>query len=397
MLLVLKTFRIVKKLRLKILNASKTLNISMIKKLFSRKASGKIAVMCCIFVLPGFQSASKQSGTIVLHDEKLPITPKEYYIADVTDDREDRSAVAWLLPDASAKEPSKVDLQGGGLVAVKQFINHNLPHNNILRPVVISLKKFMVTETMQGNGGIEGKISLGMSFGLLQDDTTKHLVDYNGSIKYTRAPGPAQDVEPMLRQSLGKGLGYFDAWMNQQAGSNIKLAKAVEVTFIDYQDKTEDDTVYYATNRPLTWSDFKGKIPQSRFAAEVYPVIGYDEQVGVEQGVIKVMIGVKVSLPKSAAWAREDSRSDYTLNHEQRHFDIAKIAAEQFKQKLRAEHLPVTNYDGYINSDYLDAYREMDDMQKQYDDETSHGTDHAAQERWNEKIDLQLKYFRVKK
>ncbi len=83
--------------------------------------------------------------------------------------------------------------------------------------------------------------------------------------------------------------------------------------------------------------------------------------------------------------------SDYALNHEQRHFDIAKIAAEHFKRKLASEQLPVDNYDGFINYDYLDAYREMDKLQEQYDKETDHGANHAAQEGWDRKIDEELR------
>jgi len=53
--------------------------------------------------------------------------------------------------------------------------------------------------------------------------------------------------------------------------------------------------------------------------------------------------------------------------------------------------LTVDNYEGIINSDYLDAYREMDTLQKQYDNETRHGMDQFAQQRWNERIDKELR------
>lgn len=342
----------------------------------------------------GFSMAAQQKATIILHDELVPVAPKEFYIANVTDERSDRSAVAWLVsPAKTANQPEKyaVDLQGGCLVAIKGFIGHNLQRNNELRPITIGLKKFMVTEIALANGLVEGHAIAVMEFSLQHDDDEMlHLVDYNDNITYTRSPGPPQDIEPTLRHMLENGLVYLNIWMNRQAGTNILLAKFLKITFTDYMEKPEGDSIYYSAKRLLTWDDFKSKIPNSRYDAEVFPSIGYDERTDVTNGVINVGLAIKVSLPKSAAWVRNGSMNDYTLNHEQRHFDIAKIAAEHFEQKLKVENLTTTNFEGIINVDYLDAYREMDALQKQYDDETRHGADQAEQERWNKKIDNEL-------
>ena len=337
-----------------------------------------------------------------MHDEPIPVTPKEFYVANVIDERDTRTAIAWILPVGSTQsnQPKAypVDFQGGGFVAVKQFIDHNLPCNKALRPVVISLKKFMVTESALPGGIVEGHVTLIMSFDMEHgDDEILHLADYNGSAIYIRNAGPPQEIEPTLRHVLESGLVYLNTWMNQQAGTNIKLAKAVKVSFTDYTEKPEGDTIYYAIERPLRWDDFQSKIADSRFAAEVMPTIGYDEQTQLTRGIVELNLAIKVCLPKSACWVKEGSRNDYTLNHEQRHFDIAKIAAEHFKQKIKAENLSVSNYDGPVNVDYLDAYREMDTLQKQYDNETRHGTDQSAQQRWNERIDKELKEFGVKR
>jgi hypothetical protein len=184
--------------------------------------------------------------------------------------------------------------------------------------------------------------------------------------------------------------------MNQQAGTNSKLAKAVKITFTDYSEKPEGDSIYYSVSRPLTWDDFQSKIPNHRFDAEVFPTVGYNERKEVINSVINVGLEIKVCLPKSAAWVKDGNRNNYTLNHEQRHFDIVKIAAGHFKKKIDAENLTVSNYEGIINFEYLETYREMNSLQKQYDDETLHGADQSAQQRWNERIDQELKAYGVK-
>ena len=365
----------------------------MIKKEFNLQGRYSLLLIVVILLFTWFRSAAQQTGNIILKDEQVPVTPKEFYIANVIDERDDRGAVAWLLPAASKQNQPKaypVDLQSGGFVAVKQFINHNLPYDKTLNPVVIGLRKFMVTESALPNGLVEGHVAVIMLFSLQQKDTTIHLLDYKGNAAYTRNAGPAQDIEPTLRHTLENGLVYLDAWMNKEAGTNVKLARGVKVIFTDYKEKTEGDSIYYAVNRSLTWDDFKSNIPTRRFDAEVFPGIGYDEHKEIINGIIHVSIAMKVYLPKSAAWVRDGRRNDYTLNHEQRHFDIAKIAAEHFKQKINAENLTVDNYEGIINFEYLETYREMDALQKQYDAETRHGDDAAAQSQWNEKIDKEL-------
>ncbi|HEY4327890.1 MAG TPA: hypothetical protein VGN20_28160 [Mucilaginibacter sp.] len=376
----------------------------MIKSILTHQNHFRFGIIFFILFFSGFKPRSLQKAEIILQDERLPITPKEFYVINVVDERENRSAVAWLLPaiTAGSEQPKAypVDLKGGGLVAVKQFIDRNLPHNAALRPVVIGLKKFIVTETALAGGRVEGHVNLVIAFYLKQDDDEPsdiglHLADYNGSAVYNRPAGPPQEIEPTLRHLLESGLNYLNTWMDRQADNNIKLAKSVKISFTDYLEKTEGDTIYYATNRPLKWPDFQAKVENSKYDAEIFASIGYDERTEVTKGVINITMGIKVFVPKSACWAKSGSRNDYTLNHEQRHFDIAKIASEHLKQKLKAETLPVGNYDGPINVDYLDAYREMDELQRQYDSETSHGSNHSEQQRWNERIDKELKQYGV--
>jgi hypothetical protein len=359
-------------------------------------------ILILIFIsLTGFQSAQKTIDNIALPDDRIPITPKEFYVAKVIDERDDRSAVAWLVPAKFLKDAQPktypVDLQGGALKAIKQFIDHNLPQNKALRPVIISIKKVSIKETALADNRVEGKVSLIFSFNLDRgEDEPLHLADYNGSAVYNRDAGQTQNIGPAFGYVLANGLEYVNGWMNSQAETNIKLAHGVKITFTDYDEKTEGDSIYYKVKRPVTWADFQSKVPDSKYEAEVFPTLGYDEHAEIVKGIINLGLAVKVCLPKSASWAKESSRNNYTLNHEQRHFDIVKIAAEHFKQKIRARHLSTENYDGPINEEYLDAYREMNNLQQQYDTETHHGTNVAEQERWNERIDKELKVLGVK-
>ena len=355
----------------------------------------KCILLFIIVTFSSFQSTPKQIDSIVLVDERLPVTPKEFYIAKVIDQRADKNPVALLFPTTNVKsvQPKAypVDLQGGALPAIKQFISNNVPRNAKLRPLIISLKKISIRETALAGSMVEGRVNVMFSFALdMGEDEMQYLGDYNGNAVYNRDAVQGHDIEPTLRHVFVNGLLYINTWMNQQAETNIKLVYGVKVTFTDYSEKPEGDSIYYTPKRPLTWADFQSKIPNSKYEAEVFPTLGYDEHTEIIKGIINLHIAVKACLPKSASWAKEGSKNDYTLNHEQRHFDIVKIAAEHFKQKIKSRNLPTNNYDGPINEEYLDAYREMNNLQKQYDDETHHGTDVFEQQKWNKKIDREL-------
>jgi hypothetical protein len=260
----------------------------------------------------------------------------------------------------------------------------------------MSIKELRLTETSPSPGRIDGRLVIDVSFGLQRDyGVVTQLVSYSGGTRYTRVETQADMPESIIRKGLENALTYFNNWINKYANSDIRLAKAVKVTFTDYTEKPEGDTIYYSTKRPLVWSDFRDKPNNGPYEAEVFAGIGYDEHTSVEKGIIHVILDIKTYIPKSAAWVR-GMPDDYILNHEQRHFDLAKIVSEHFKQKIAAMKLPADTYDGYINEQYLETLREETRMQKQYDRETHHGTDHEAQETWNEKIDKELKALGVK-
>jgi hypothetical protein len=217
-------------------------------------------------------------------------------------------------------------------------------------------------------------------------------LEYRGGIHYLRYRDNPALAESQLRSILTNGLIYFNNWIKINVNTNKKLAKAVNIRFSDFKEKPEGDTIYYAANRPLTWADFQSKLkPGGKYMAEVMPGLGYDLNADMKNGTINVDLAVKTYLAKSTCRAYFEGRSDYTLNHEQRHFDVVKIIAEQFKRKIKANRLTPDNFEAIINMQYLDSYRDMDAMQKAYDGETGHGMNKAAQDKWNNKIDAGLK------
>jgi len=341
----------------------------------------------------GFKTGQKPGDPIALRDEKLNFTPREFYIADVIDERANKNSVASIVykDEAQSYVTRLADLKNGAANAIKLFVLGNLHQDKKLRQIVITLKEFKLTENSIHGGKVNGHLAMNISFGMQKDYGVLQLVNYTGGVRYTRLDIQTNMAETILSQGITEALSWFNTWINKYADSDPRLAKSVQVSFSDYTEKPEGDTIYYSSKRPLSWADFKDKPRASNFEAEIFASVGYTEHVSVEKGIIKLDIAVKVNMPKSGSWVRGGSLDDYALNHEQRHFDIAKIVGEHFKQKIAGMELPPDNYDGFINVEYLETLRELTRMQTQYDRETHHGADRAAQATWNAKIDKELK------
>lgn len=361
----------------------------------------RLMLLCLFLCLSAFRTGMQPIVYITLQNQALGINAKEFYIANVDDGRKDNTKIGRLQPFISGadKQPEVYDIDfKGGTAAIKNFMSYGLPADKSKCPIIIKLNTLFVTENPVESGLVKGDIKLTISFYLQNGEDAVHLVDYNTNTTYRRKPGPAQQIEPLLRSALNNSLVYLNNWMNAQAGTNIKLAKGVKVSFTDYNEPVEGDTIYYSVNRPLKWADFQGKQQTgSRNGAEVFAGLGYDENVNVSGGIVHVTLAMKVYVPKSASWVSTGTLNSNSLEHEQRHFDIAKLVAGHFKKNITAEKLPPDNYDGTINMAYLDAMREMNEMQKKYDAETVHGLNAYQQRLWNARIDDELATLGIRK
>ncbi|GAA4453511.1 hypothetical protein GCM10023189_18680 [Nibrella saemangeumensis] len=352
--------------------------------------------LSAFFTVYFFVGLKPAAEPIVLKAEPLPFTPKEFYIADVIDERPERGGIGHLIT-TPGRPAERVDLQGGTVPALRQFVRQSLRQNQSLRAIAIRLKQCKITETAATGNRVEGRIVVGMAFDILRDGESVRLVEYQGGARYNRPASQLTSIEPTLRQSLTDALKFLNTWMNQQANQNEKLAKDLKVTFTDYVNTAETDSVFYAVNRPLTWNDFRAKPSGiSRYAAAVFPSFGYEGGSETVNGVLNVKLILKVYVLKSSSWVKEVARNDYALNHEQRHFDIVKIVAERFKQRVPADSLTIDDYNSIIQYQYLEAFREMNRLQEQYDGETNHGINQSVQERWNQRIDADLRKYSIK-
>lgn len=347
---------------------------------------------------------SKEGNAQKVNLEPIPLrvaaqvfSPDEYYIARVIDERADQNPTAFVVVDLErGNNLETVNLKGGTIAALEGYILKAYPGDKNLRPIVIRVKDCKIIENLKNpkTGAVEGDIHLDFTFAMEKGDELVDLLDFQGGISYQRGIRQVNLLEAFLRRSVNLSIKYFDDWIKKDAANNQKLAKSVRLEISDYQGTNDKDTVFYSTDRPLSWEDFKGRPRFNNYAASIFASIGYESNSKVENGEIVVDLVFKTYMLKSSSWVRSGNNS-YGLNHEQRHFDIAKIVTERLKNTLEALQLEPHNYERKVSFHYLEAFREMNQMQEEYDRETSNGTNGSAQQRWNEKIDSTLRQLGV--
>ncbi|GAB2772680.1 hypothetical protein GCM10027175_07920 [Hymenobacter latericoloratus] len=336
---------------------------------------------------------------LVLRPATPSFTSPLFTVKQVRDERPGRPAVAWLLPTppAAAKAAQPVDLQGGTEAALRQFISRTLPARPTRYGVTLRVRECRIQETAAANGQAAGQLNVHLAFDWVNSEgRTITLTEYRGGARYLRPLADRAVVEPTLRQTLLGGLTYFNTWLTRAAAHDVRLATAVHPTFRFHTAQTEADTVFYDPARPLAWADFTGQ-PRpkgGRYAASVFPSFAYQGRPRVVNGVVELELILKVFVVRSSSWVGPGQQTAEHLNHEQRHFDIVRLVAERFRRKASPDSLTVEDYNSILQLQYLKSFTEMNRLQEQYDAET-HGSP-LAQERWNRRIEEELRQYGIK-
>jgi DNA-binding transcriptional MerR regulator len=165
----------------------------------------------------------------------------------------------------------------------------------------------------------------------------------------------------------------------------------VEVTFMT-QNVNDENSIYYRPMSKLKWNDFVG-IPQNwgLVTAVTSSGIGYDYKYNKVDDLATLRVNVYCPFNKEKSWVvSEEKKTDYILNHEQRHFDISYINTLLFIKELKNANFTTKNYQSMVNSKYKESSDALNKMQKQYDAECRHGLDTVKQAEWNRFLDEKM-------
>ena len=172
----------------------------------------------------------------------------------------------------------------------------------------------------------------------------------------------------------------------------------VNIKWLGHIPSASSDTVYYSNGKKLSWPDFKAAFVYSTEAVALTSSgFGYRADIQYEDGKTDVTVEVFCYFSKKGSWVIPGRESDYALNHEQHHFDVAYIAANSFIKKLNAANFTEANYTAVMREIYTKSCSEFANMQNDYDGQTKNGQLKNIQEEWDILVALQLHLLRTLK
>jgi hypothetical protein len=156
------------------------------------------------------------------------------------------------------------------------------------------------------------------------------------------------------------------------------------------------DSIYYDTDRKLTWGDFTGR-PDAASPAAAITESGFGYRMSMKSYNSRTSISITVFcyFNKNKSWVKKGVKTAYALLHEQHHYDITYINTCLFVQKLNAAKLNKSNFNSAVEKIYDECFEALNKMQDEYDGETSNGRIENMQMLWNKKIDAQLAAFTI--
>ncbi len=139
-------------------------------------------------------------------------------------------------------------------------------------------------------------------------------------------------------------------------------------------------------NRPLVWSDFRGKPdPASVYYALTGFNVGYNmPQMKVTRDSVPLDgFVVRLELDAKKSWVKKGRETPALLKHEQGHFDIGRLAQMELVAILKKTKVLPSQLSATVGKIFNTTLAKYNRMGLQYDAETNHSIKQAEQDRWD--------------
>ena len=359
-----------------------------------KKTTHFLIILSIFFYKPSLLFAQYTDKWISLKYESVRHKPNKFYFSKVVDERKNRDKIGSIYGENQNEKSLK--LSGGTVKSLQNYFSKSFVKDSSDYPIILKIKDLSIDENII-NSKITGKCKIKVSYSFQRDTTEIPLTDFQTSITFNRTQGDYNNYETLLSKLIEKSVMYFDEWMEENFDTNQKLIRSLKVVInSDYQleDPEKGDTIFWSPTRKMSWEDFTGIMPKtSRYSAQIFNNFEYIAPLKLENGVLTINLQMKVYMLKSGSWTSSTSLSDYSIAHEQVHFDLTKIVVERFKQKAK-ETLTIDNYDSELQLLFIEMYREMNRFQKEYDDESNHSVNVLGQQKWQQFVDEELRGVR---
>lgn len=336
------------------------------------------------------QLAIAQQNKVIYKLSKPSVTKGlPYYIVELEDLRKETNTIGRII-NFGSENTLQFDKKANQ--ALFEYFTAAAPSNapNQL-PIYFKIIAFNINEKKVSPNKITGTVHFQVAYSWFRDAVPVELTTFNMTVNFSR-PSDKPIYEEIISKSLNQSVVYLQDWIYKNKGKNTALTQNLIIKFKDIFGSNESDTIFYRPERPLKWTDFQGNSNRiSKFAAAVFSSISYEGNSSVQDNNLIIEIGLKTFMVKENSWVKSSTKDLASLKHEQLHFDLTRIAADKFKQRLLKADLSIDDYDSEIQYQFLEAFKEMNTLQKQYDQETSHGINASSQAAWEKKIEREIR------
>jgi hypothetical protein len=146
----------------------------------------------------------------------------------------------------------------------------------------------------------------------------------------------------------------------------------------------------------LHWDFFKNDKPNGaiRDAITTYSINYKYYATKISGTSIKLSFNISLDLDTAKSYynAALKFKSDALLKHEQGHVDIGFMHAAKLDSILKQTSFSTMDYRKKIESIFQEVLVAMKAENRQYDEETSHGTNPSNQEKWNSYLKVKTPY-----
>ncbi|MBB6002976.1 hypothetical protein [Arcicella rosea] len=335
-----------------------------------------------------------QEKSISLGNTAVKLKNNNFYLLKIIDERPDKRKIGIVYNEE--KEDVYLKLLNGTAKASNEFLTKFSKKNNASYPIVLTIKELKVVEKIVNSKIVNGSSEIKVEFGFMRDSTLITLTSYQTKISFTRSFNVTARYQYLIGRLFDKSLLYFDQWISINYDKSPLLIKAVQLNIKpDYgiDNPISGDTVFWSNKYKLSWKDFEGKKPLStKYAAQVFTNFEYNALANIKNGVLMIDLQLKAYMLKSASWTSL-TLSEEHLAHEQLHFDITKVIAERYKKKA-SKMLTIDDYDSELQLLFIEMYRELNRLQKEYDAESNHSINFVGQQKWQSLISDELRVNR---
>jgi hypothetical protein len=159
----------------------------------------------------------------------------------------------------------------------------------------------------------------------------------------------------------------------------------------------ENGELPYTTQ--MNWDEFLGA-PDKKcdFIAMTFSGIKMQYEYYTRNGITTARVVIFPYMDMRQSWYKEEALNQQTLEHEQRHFDITALVANEFAERIKTRNFHLATFPRDIRKMHDEFIKALEERQEQYDEETDHGIIPERQAQWNQLVMEQIKnaeYIRI--